>query len=813
MKKRQILFLFICITILFSSQKGLFAQNCTPSSTQQEAWISLVQSRDFLQSPSLLYENPSGASAYSDFTGNCMPVNYDSTSQQINITVNREELFIGVWVDVNNDGDFDDPGEERINIQDTGSPGIGTNLNGLNLTGGHLLRIIVSDQPITGPCDPVVNGEIEDYILCGGEECPWISRVRLFDNSYVNESEASDGNYADYKDPCIPVFESTFNQINVHLSQDNVYRALYIDINGNGDFSDPGEQFVNGQGDGFGLGLSGQINDGTIQGGEMVRVIVSSEPITDPNAIPACGEVEDYTLCGGKECPWISKVRLFDNSYVNESEASDGNYSDYKDPCIPILESTFNQINVHLSQDDVFRALYIDLNGDGDFSDPGEQFVNGQGNGFGLGLSAQINSGIIEGGEMVRVIVSSDPITDPNAIPECGEVEDYTLCGKPNCENIEVSISNIQCYNQGTSDPNDDYWTFEITVTDLSGDGTFWRAGDPVGEAGSYGTKTIWMDGAIVDYDDTITFDVYDDADPDCVYTVTVDTPEPCSAPCELDISYEIGKCEGNDEYFVTLNVTGTNGQPWMAKQKLESDGSETVLFNGTGDMSNVQLGPLDINDGDWTLWVQIVGYYDCLIDVYINAPEACEDECNCSATLQPIQASQARGCVYLVAAASVGGCDGDQFSESYTIDYGDGSPIETTNSNGGFHEYPGSGTYTVTMTYTVTNLETGCETTTSRTDPVTINCEGGEPGKPRFNAYPNPSKDVVNFEVTTTSKEAVTIQVYNIYGREVYTYNGTANNQRLIDSVWDARKLQSGIYIAILTIGDTKIHKKIIIE
>ncbi len=795
-----------------------FGQECTPSSSQQEAWISSVRSLDFSQTPAELYQNTSGASTYSDFTGTCMPVNYASTSQQINITPNAGGLFIGVWVDVNNDGDFTDPGEERLNVQDNNNPGIATNLNGLNLTGGHLMRIIVSTQPITGPCDNILNGEVEDYQLCGGEECPWISQVRLFDNSFVNNSDDSPDNYSDYKDPCIPVFESAFNQINVQFSQADVFRALYIDLNGNGDFSDPGEMFVNGQGNGFGLGLSGQINSGLLTGGEMVRIIVSSNPIVDPNAIPECGEVEDYTLCGGKVCPWISQVRLFDNSYVNNSDDSPDNYSDYKDPCIPLFGSTFNQINVQASQGDVYRALYIDLNGNGDFSDPGEMFANGfdSNGGFGVGLSAQINSGIITGNEMVRVIVSSDPITDPNAIPSCGEVEDYTICGKPNCEDLDVSISNIQCYNQGTSDPSDDHWTFDITVTDLGGNGTYWRAGDPVDEAGSYGTKTIWM-GAIADYGDTVTFEVYDNETPDCVYTVTIDTPEPCSDPCELEISYEIGECVGDNQYYVTLNVSGTNGLDWMAKQKLESNGNETVLFNGTGDATNVQLGPIDISEGDWTLWVKMVDYYDCLIDVFINAPEPCDDKCECEGGLQTISATQIQKCIYLVAAASVASCDGVEFSESYTIDYGDGSPIETTNSNGGYHQYPGDGSYTVTMTHTVTNLETGCSTTVSRTDTIEISCEGGDdpvkPIRPRLYVYPNPSKDIVNFEITTTSKDVVTIQVYNIYGREVYSNQVNGSSGSILNSSWDARSLKSGIYVAIMTVGDTTIREKIIIE
>ena len=148
-----------------------YCDECSPESAEQEAWITRVRSRDFNQAQPLLYDNPSGPSAYSDFTNPCMLVNLESTWQLITVNVSTAGTFRGFYVDMNNDGDFDDPGEEILNGIDGGNPGYSINLSSFNLSGGNLVRIIVSSNPITGPCDDIENGEIEDYRICEKVDC------------------------------------------------------------------------------------------------------------------------------------------------------------------------------------------------------------------------------------------------------------------------------------------------------------------------------------------------------------------------------------------------------------------------------------------------------------------------------------------------------------------------------------------------------------------------------------------------------------------------------------------------------------------
>ncbi|AXG68589.1 hypothetical protein KORDIASMS9_00804 [Kordia sp. SMS9] len=221
---------------------------------------------------------------------------------------------------------------------------------------------------------------------------------------------------------------------------------------------------------------------------------------------------------------------------------------------------------------------------------------------------------------------ASDTQTTP------GQNNDY-IFNNPDCCDIAASVTNVVCYDQGTTDPSDDTWSFDLTVTNSAG--TFWNATTPNSNSGGYGgTSTIYM-GLISGYNNLYGFQVSDDADPSCSVNLAVAVPEPCSPPCELDVEVVIGECDDNgtpsdysdDFYNVSVTVTGTNGLPWMAKQKLVSNGNEIVLDNVTGDVTNYSLGSIDVSDGNWTLWIGLTDYFDCLEDIFIEVPNCCNDE------------------------------------------------------------------------------------------------------------------------------------------------------------------------------------------
>ncbi len=224
----------------------------------------------------------------------------------------------------------------------------------------------------------------------------------------------------------------------------------------------------------------------------------------------------------------------------------------------------------------------------------------------------------------------------------CDELTAETVCQdvviEGPCEEdcLTVEIIDVFCKNQGTTNPNDDYWYFTMIVTDNSGDGVYWTTDGDIMENGSYDElKEVYPDGGNVFDNPCYTFKVFDAENPECYTEVTVCAPPPCSEPCELKVEYEISKCHDNntpdyisdDYYYVTLNISGTDGQPWMVKQKIEDPvpgyPDEVLLASGTGDQT-ITLGPLLIQDGDWTMWVFLSDYFDCIVDTFIRAPRFC---------------------------------------------------------------------------------------------------------------------------------------------------------------------------------------------
>ncbi|GAB5400798.1 MAG: hypothetical protein Aureis2KO_23830 [Aureisphaera sp.] len=167
----------------------------------------------------------------------------------------------------------------------------------------------------------------------------------------------------------------------------------------------------------------------------------SQQHISTQNAFYAVGIGEEHENC----CPFVEMVRLWDDSYQNPSGESADNYTDYtQEGCIPIFETDFPQINVQASTDNVYLAMFIDLNGDGDFCDADEELYNelDANGGTGVSFTDLINTGTLMGDEVVRVVVSDSPITC-DAIPVCGEAEDYLIC--PPCDDGPEGCIDFNC--------------------------------------------------------------------------------------------------------------------------------------------------------------------------------------------------------------------------------------------------------------------------------------------------------------------------------------------------------------------------------
>ncbi len=124
-----------------------------------EEWIAQVTVDDFV--------NTSDAQGYSDFTGTVIPLAVGNHS--ISITpgysgANYQEYY-SVWIDLNNDTDFDDEGELVYRAEGSATVS-GTIIVPESATAGLTrMRIVMSYGDYFGPCGSFSWGEVEDYTV------------------------------------------------------------------------------------------------------------------------------------------------------------------------------------------------------------------------------------------------------------------------------------------------------------------------------------------------------------------------------------------------------------------------------------------------------------------------------------------------------------------------------------------------------------------------------------------------------------------------------------------------------------------------
>ncbi len=189
---------------------------------------------------------------------------------------------------------------------------------------------------------------------------------------------------------------------------------------------------------------------------------------------------------------------------------------------------------------------------------------------------------------------------------------------------ISAEIVNVYCNNQNTSDPNDDFWYFDLLITDNSGQGYYWTTSGDITESGSYGNiKTIYTSGTILTTP-SVSFRVFDAQNPECFVDLVVTAPTTCSEDCDMTVDPPIIQCidiEGQKFYTVNLTVTVPGNECYFVKRK-NPDGSEVILGTYTGSQT-ISYGPYTPGE-EFTIWVMLCDNFSCVIDFYVRAPEDC---------------------------------------------------------------------------------------------------------------------------------------------------------------------------------------------
>lgn len=136
------------------------------SNNAGEEWVSQVQIGNF--------SNSSGSSTYSDFTAQtiALPTGGSAVSLTPDFSGSSYSEYWKIWIDLNDDGDFTDSGEEVFSSGGTSSSTVNGTLtipSSAN-TGPTRLRIAMRYNAAPTPCGTFNYGEVEDYTVdIGGD--------------------------------------------------------------------------------------------------------------------------------------------------------------------------------------------------------------------------------------------------------------------------------------------------------------------------------------------------------------------------------------------------------------------------------------------------------------------------------------------------------------------------------------------------------------------------------------------------------------------------------------------------------------------
>lgn len=282
-------------------------------------WIKTVQIGDGRKTSS----NDGG---YSDTTDHTFTIERNKTTSILlepgyRSTVYNENWKI--WIDLNQDGDFEDAGEELFD-----NPGVSKNSVNGNLTipvsatlGITRMRVGMNGSSADytlNSCTVFSYGEVEDYLVnitANGSDNPkpvcdskgtnskfeWIAKVAI--NGQYHKSK-NDGGYADYSN-----FTFNFSSNETYFIalypdyKSTVYNEnwkIWIDLNQDGDFTDEGEELYNNS------AVASGVVEGAItippripNGNYRMRVSMngsSSDYTLNPCKNFSYGEVEDYMV-------------------------------------------------------------------------------------------------------------------------------------------------------------------------------------------------------------------------------------------------------------------------------------------------------------------------------------------------------------------------------------------------------------------------------------------------------------------------------------------------------------------------------------
>ncbi len=357
-------------------------------------------------------DNNSGSNGgYADFTSLSTTVT-KGTNQTITIypawsgTVYPEGE--AVWIDFNQDGDFDDAGEQVVSLAASkNSPVSATfTIPADALTGSTRMRVSMKYNGIPTPCESFKYGEVEDYTVnitgSADTEAPT-------DPSNLSASNITQTTLTLCWDASTD---------NLGVDKYNIYRdgALYGYVDGNNTCAN----------------LSNLTPGATYQF-YVTAVDASSNESGQSNTITVTMLPASTSYCDAQgndvSYEWINRV-VFNT--IDKTSGANGGYADFTSISTNVAKGSSYTISIYpgfaSSTYDEGYGVWIDFNQDGDFEDAGEHVYSHDKTTSSVSGTISIPTSASTGSTRMRVVMSYNATpSDPCATFSYGEVEDYTV--------------------------------------------------------------------------------------------------------------------------------------------------------------------------------------------------------------------------------------------------------------------------------------------------------------------------------------------------------------------------------------------------
>ncbi|AXG69330.1 hypothetical protein KORDIASMS9_01550 [Kordia sp. SMS9] len=191
-----------------------------------------------------------------------------------------------------------------------------------------------------------------------------------------------------------------------------------------------------------------------------------------------------------------------------------------------------------------------------------------------------------------------------------------------NCSDDECTLEAVtsvgSCNDNGTpNDPSDDYYNITLDVFNTNGEP--WmvlNSNMMVIYFGNGDENNVNLGNNYLVADQLEWFWVKLNNDPNCFVDVTVLAPETCDFTCNISANITTSDCNDNgtpndpsdDFYYITVDVLGTNGISW---DLVGYPNYQQIAYSGTGNVTNIQLGPISASDPSWVLYITPTGLVD----------------------------------------------------------------------------------------------------------------------------------------------------------------------------------------------------------